>query len=89
MYFESYNSGQHKQLYLGLVTRSEGLRHAFDTKTPGQNLLEVDKLRNHFQDYFETEEAIEEFNMQYWIPIDLLCDNNDQLEQVFCNFCLK
>jgi hypothetical protein len=50
-------------------------------------LLEVDKLRGHFQEYFEKEEWIEEFNMDYWIPIDLLCANNDELELVFLNFC--
>ena len=32
---------------------------------------------------------IEEFNMKYWIPIDLLCENNEILELVFLNFCQK
>ena len=35
VYFEVYASGIHHQLYQGLVTRSEGLRHNFKATNPG------------------------------------------------------
>ena len=72
-----------------MVIRSEGLRHSFNPANPGQYLLEVDKLRNYFQDYFETEEAIDEFNLVNWVPVDLECENNDELEQLFLNYYKK
>ena len=86
LYFEIYNNGQHQSTYEGLSSRNEGIMKFFRVAKPGKAMKKTDLLRNYLLEYSNTDEEKMQFHLKYWVPIELVQQDQDVFEQNFAQY---
>ena len=53
---------------------------------PGKAMKQTDLLRNYILEYSTTDEDKAQFHLKYWVPIELVQQDQDKFEQDFISY---
>ena len=89
LFFEVHNDGTgitDTALYEGLDTRNRCVMMMCTVTSTGVSLSPFDRVRTHLLDFFKTFEEKQDFHLNYWVPLELKQQNQNQFEKDLENY---